>query len=188
MISVKEQQQNAEEDDGSFTPSSNALGDRLRSDPKQRTPDENFTPSVSRTEQTESVGRLIASGQQYIGRFSDLAKNFQPKNNDTRHLHGHNQLRQHCAATCTLFDEGDIHLRKQPLGCRIFRDPFSSLSKRADTFVDNQKICAKSKSIRAMMAVKKRKQNANEDSCAPVAFLENSGQQLETRPKSANFR
>ena len=82
MISVKEQQQNAEEDDGSFTPSSNALGDRLRSDPKQRTPDENFTPSVSRTEQTENVGRLIASGQQYIGRFSDLAKNVQPKNNE----------------------------------------------------------------------------------------------------------
>ena len=66
---------------------------------------------------------------------------------------------------------------------------FSSLSKRAgDTFVDNQKIFAKSKSIRAMMAVKKRKQNANEDSCAPVAFLENSGQTLETRPKSGNFR
>ena len=65
MSSLQEQEQNAEEVDRAFTSSLNALGARLRSDPKQHTSDVKSKPSAPRAEQTESAGRPTASGQLY---------------------------------------------------------------------------------------------------------------------------
>ena len=80
MISLKEQEQTAEEVDRAFTPSSKALGDRVRSDPKQRTSDENSNSSAPRAEETECDERPAACGQQHSGRFRDPAKKCHPTN------------------------------------------------------------------------------------------------------------
>ena len=80
VISLKEEQ-TAEEVDRAFTPSSKALGDRVRSDPKQRAFDEKKnSSSAPRAEETECDERLAASGQQHIGRFRDTAKKCHPTN------------------------------------------------------------------------------------------------------------
>ena len=75
------EEQTAEEVDRAFTPSSEALGDRVRSDPKQCAFEEKKnSSSAPREEETECDERLAASGQQHIGRFRDTAKKCHPTN------------------------------------------------------------------------------------------------------------